>query len=85
MVSHIVMGMGTACVPVPGGPIRYKACSWPPAVRSVLTRSATRLSMPMSRVLPVSCGSVFIAGVYTSLLRPLHINACQGPIPDGLW
>ncbi len=54
--------------------MRCKACTWPPAERSVLTRPATLLSMSMSWLFSVSCGNVLIAGVKVSWLRPLHVK-----------
>ena len=54
--------------------MRCKACTWPPAERSALTRPATLTSMPMSWLLPESCGNVLIAGVKLSWLRPLHVK-----------
>ena len=54
--------------------MRCKACTWPPAERSALTRLATLMSMPMSWVPLESCGNLLIAGVKVSWLRPLHGN-----------
>ncbi len=54
--------------------MRCKACNCPPAERNVLTRPATLLSMSMRWLLSHSSGSVLIAGVKVSWLRPLHVK-----------
>ena len=64
--------MRAASSPLPGGPVRNSACTWPPAERSVLTRPATLASMSISCAPSGFCGSVLMAGVKASLLLPLQ-------------
>lgn len=59
--------------------MRCRACTWPPALHSVSTRPATLAFMSISWLPSGSCGSVLMAGVKVSLLRPLakHPSSIQ--------